>query len=389
MPVSAIESFTPSIADEALDDLRRRLAAARWPEAETVGDWTQGVPLDYCRELADYWANAYDWRRCETRLNRWDNLRVRIGEGDDALAIHCLHRRSPVENALPLVLTHGWPGSVFEFFEVIDALADPEAHGGRVEDAFHVVVPALPGYGFSDKPRQPGARVERIADLWCELMQGLGYPRFVAQGGDWGSAVTCALAQRHAAHCAGIHLNMIIAAPDPDTLSDPSPLEQAALAAMQQYRDWGSGYSTQQATRPQTLGYALADSPIGQLAWIIEKFHYWTDCERDGQRHPENAVSRDAMLDTVSLYWLTNSAASSARLYWESFRNTNLEPIETPVACSLFPKDIFLASERWARRRFPNLVYWNELEHGGHFAALEQPELFVQELRAGFRILRN
>ena len=386
---AAIEPFTVAVDEAAIEDLRRRLAHTRWPEAETVDDWSQGVPLAYCRELAAYWAGAYDWRRCEAALQRWPNHLARLPLADSTQTVHFLHRRSAEPDALPLLLTHGWPGSILEFAQVIDALADPAGHGGDPGDAFHVVVPALPGYGFSGKPQRAGTGVDGIADLWAALMAALGYDRYVAQGGDWGSAVSCAIGQRDLEHCAGIHLNMVIAPPDPDTLDSPSALEQRALAAMQHYQRWDAGYSKQQATRPQTLGYALADSPAGQLAWILEKFQAWTDCERDGRRHPEHAVSRDAILDTVSLYWLSNSGASSARLYWESFNAPNLDPVPVPVACSLFPQDIFLSSERWARRRFPQLVYWNELDRGGHFAALEQPTLFIEELRRGFRGLRR
>ena len=384
-----LQAFQVSVSESALQSLRERLAQARWPERETVDDWSQGVPLSYCQDLAAYWEKDYDWRRCEATINRWPGALADLSVDGREQRIHFLHRRSPVEGAMPLILTHGWPGSILEFAGVIDALADPVAHGGSAADAFHVVVPSLPGYGFSGKPEQPGTTVEHVADLWAQLMAILGYERYVAQGGDWGSVVSCAIGQRDTEHCAGIHLNMIIAPPDPETLSSPSATEQSALAAMQHYQMWDSGYSKQQSTRPQTLGYALADSPVGQLAWILEKFQAWTDCERDGRKHPENAVSRDAILDTVSLYWLSNSGASAARLYWESFNKTNLEPLSLPVACSQFPRDIIKSSERWARKRFPSLVYWNELEHGGHFAALEQAQVFVEELRKGFRPMRS
>ncbi|MEE4276969.1 MAG: epoxide hydrolase [Halieaceae bacterium] len=383
-----VTPFLVAVDDEAIDDLRRRVRSARWPETATVPDWGQGVPLNYCRELADYWASDYDWRRCEARLNALDNFCVSLPHGGEKHQVHFIHRRSAHENATPLLITHGWPGSVLEFTEIIDALADPTAHGGEADDAFHVIAPSLPGYGFSGKPTKAGTSVEAIADLWDALMDALGYEHYVAQGGDWGSMVTSMLGLRHPGRCVGIHLNMVVALPDPDTLGDLSVAEQAALSAAEHYAKWDSGYSKQQSTRPQTLGYALADSPVGQMAWIIEKFQAWTDCERDGVRHPENAVDRDAMLDNVSLYWFTNTATSSARLYWESFNAPNLEPVNVPMGGSLFPKDIFLASERWARKRFPKLVYWNELERGGHFAALEQPRLFVEELRACFRCMR-
>jgi pimeloyl-ACP methyl ester carboxylesterase len=282
------------------------------------------------------------------------------------------------------VITHGWPGSVVEFQKVIAPLADPTAHGGSAEDAFHVVCPSLPGYGFSDKPTAKGTGVERIADLWSALMLRLGYPRYVAQGGDWGAMVTTMIGLRDTAHCAAIHLNMPIVGPDPETMSNLTPAEQSALAGMAEYGEWDSGYSKQQSTRPQTLGYGLVDSPAGQAAWIIEKFWKWTDCSG----HPENALTRDELLDNVMLYWLPATGASSARLYWESFRTVSLDPVRVPVGCSIFPKEIFRTSRRWAEKRFEKLIHFNELEKGGHFAAFEQPELYVGEVRVCFRSLR-
>ncbi len=372
--------FRIEVSDAVLDDLRARLRATRWPERETVGDWSQGIPLAYVEEVCRYWADSYDWRVREARLNSLPQFRTTL----DGLGIHFIHLRSPEPGALPLVLTHGWPGSIVEFLEVIGPLADPVAHGGNAADAFHVVVPALPGYGFSDKPREPGWGAPRIAAAWGELMRRLGYPRYVAQGGDWGAMVTTAIATTDPIGCAGIHLNMAVVAPDPTTFGELTELEQNALAGFGFYNEWDSGYSKQQSTRPQTLGYGLTDSPAGQAAWILEKFHAWTDC----QGHPENALSRDQMLDNVMLYWVTASAASSARLYWESFRTPNLDPVDLPTGVSLFPKEIFRTSRRWAEKRFRNLVYWNELERGGHFAAFEQPQAFVQELRACFRQMR-
>ena len=375
-----VTPFRIEVPDAVLDDLRTRLRATRWPERETVADWSQGIPLGWVQEMCGYWAEGYDWRAREARINRLPQFRTAI----DGLGIHFLHIRSPEPGALPLVLTHGWPGSIVEFLEVVGPLADPVAHGGAAADAFHVVVPALPGYGFSDKPREPGWGASRIGAAWAALMSRLGYARYVAQGGDWGAMVTTAIAQADPTHCAGIHVNMPIAAPDPETMGEMTPLEQAALAGFAHYNEWDSGYSKQQSTRPQTLGYGLTDSPAGQAAWILEKFHAWTDC----QGHPENALSRDQMLDNVMLYWATSSAASSARLYWESFRTPSLDPIDLPSGISLFPREIMRTSRRWAEKRFRNLVYWNELERGGHFAAFEQPEIFVRELRACFRLMR-
>ena len=375
-----ITPFRIDIADQELKDLKARLANTRWPEKETPDDWSQGIPLAYVREVADYWLNAYDWRRGEARINAFDQFKTTIENVD----IHFLHVRSPHENALPLVMTHGWPGSIVEFLKVIGPLTRPDEHGGDAGDAFHVVCPALPGYGFSGKPAVIGWGVEKIADAWAVLMARLGYDRYVAQGGDWGALVTVNIGPRDPEHCAAIHLNMVIATPDPDTMGDLTPAEQQALEGMAYYRDWDSGYSKQQSTRPQTLGYGLVDSPVGQMAWIFEKFWRWTDC--DG--HPENALTRDEMLDNVMLYWLTRSGASSARLYWESFGNPRDGEIATPTGCSVFPKEIFRASRRWADRRYSNIIHWNELDKGGHFAAFEQPELFVTEVRDCFRSMR-
>ena len=377
----AIESFRIEVSDEQLEDLRRRLRATRWPEKQPVDDWSQGIPLAYVQEVCDYWAERYDWRAREARLNGFAQFRTSI----EGLGIHFVHVRSPEADALPLVMTHGWPGSIVEFLEVIGPLVDPVAHGGDAADAFHVVAPSLPGYGFSDKPAQTGWSVQKIGGAWAALMSRLGYARYVAQGGDWGSMVTTEVGVQDPEHCLGIHLNMPVAPPDPEAMANPTPEELASLAALQEYERWGSGYSKQQSTRPQTLGYALLDSPAGQAAWILEKFHAWTDCEG----HPENVLTRDRMLDNVMLYWLPGTAASSARLYWESFANPQLPPVGVPTGCSIFPKEIIRTSRRWAEKRFEKLVYWNELERGGHFAAFEQPETFVGELRACFRQMRG
>ena len=379
-----INPFTVNVPDSELQALRQRLLQTRWPDRETVQGWEQGVPLDYARELARYWAEDYDWRRFEALLNSWPQFTTEI----DGIDIHFIHRRSPEAGALPLVLSHGWPSSVAEFRKVIDKLADPVAHGGRAEDAFHVVVPSLPGYGFSGKPTGSGTSVEKIGRMWGQLMARLGYQRYVAQGGDWGSMITQSMGQSETDHCAGIHVTMPIVAPDPDTLGDLTDFEQGALDAMTYYSQSDSGYSRQQSTRPQTLGYALADSPVGQMAWIVEKYHSWMDCERDGVKHPEHVLGRDELLDTVSIYWLSNSAASSARLYWESFGSPNLDPIAMPVGCSIFPGEIFRSSRRWAEQRFSQLIHWNQLERGGHFAAQEVPDVFVTELRDCFARLR-
>jgi pimeloyl-ACP methyl ester carboxylesterase len=382
---TVVTPFKVDIPQSQLDDLQQRLDRSRWPEQETVDDWKQGIPLSYTRELAEYWAADYDWRRYEKKLNGWPQFTTEI-EGID---IHFIHRISPHENALPLIISHGWPGSVVEFHKIIDALADPTAHGGEAEDAFHVVAPSLPGYGFSGKPTETGTTVTKVGKMWGLLMSRLGYDRYVAQGGDWGSMITQSMGLTETEHCAGIHINMPIVAPDPETMDKLTPQEKAALEAMGFYNDWDSGYSKQQSTRPQTLGYGLADSPVGQMAWIVEKFYFWMDCEQGGIKHPEHVLSKDELLDNVMLYWLNNTAASSARLYWESFGSPNLDPIHMPVGCSIFPKEIFRCSRRWAQKRFSKLVYWNELDKGGHFAAFEQPDIFIAELRACFKALRE
>jgi pimeloyl-ACP methyl ester carboxylesterase len=384
----AVRPFRIEVSDEELDHLRDRLRSTRWPDSETVEDWSQGVPLAYVQQLCRYWSEEYDWRRAEARLNAVPQVITEI----DGLDIHLLHARSPEPDALPLILTHGWPGSVVEFLKVIGPLSDPVAHGGDAADAFHVVCPSLPGYGFSGKPTTSGWGIGRIAEAWSELMARLGYPRYGAQGGDWGSAVTSALGRQDPDHLAGIHLNMPVVPFGSIDMTDMTDGEQAAMAALAEYQRWGSGYSKQQSTRPQTVGYGLVDSPAAQCAWIVEKFAAWTD----GDGHPEHVLTRDELLDNVMLYWLTGSGASSARLYWESFDSgfgrghgdTISDPISVPTGCSIFPKEIIRISRRWAETGFSDIRYWNQLDRGGHFAAFEQPELFVGELRSFFRLVR-
>jgi epoxide hydrolase len=375
-----ITGFRIDIPDADLDDLRRRLRQTRWPEPETVDDWSQGIPLAYVRQLCEYWLERYDWRATEARLNRLPQFVTEI----DGIDIHFVHARSAEDGALPLVITHGWPGSIIEFGKVIGPLTDPVAFGGSAADAFHVVCPSLPGYGFSGKPARPGWGIGPIADTWDQLMGRLGYERYGAQGGDWGAQVTTAIGMRHPEHVVGIHLNMPIAFPDPGTGDDRTEREQAALDSIEYYGQWDSGYSKEQSTRPQTVGYGLVDSPAGLCAWIVEKFWSWTDCDGD----PTNVLSRDELLDNVMFYWLPATGASSARLYWESFNKPFLGPVPVPVGCSIFPKEIFRPTRRWAEKQFPNLHYWNELDRGGHFAAFEQPEAYVDEVRASFRPLR-
>jgi pimeloyl-ACP methyl ester carboxylesterase len=383
MTTDDIKPFRVEIDEAELVDLRERLARTRWPDRGVVDDWAHGIPLAYVQELCRYWAEEYDWRRAEARLNQHPGFRTEI----DGLAIHFLHVRSPHEGALPLVMTHGWPGSVVEFLKVIGPLTDPPAHGGAARDAFHLVLPSLPGYGFSDKPTEPGWGVARIADAWAELMARLGYGSYGAQGGDWGAFVTMSLSQQDTAHLVGIHLSTAIASPKAlMALRELTESEQESLSDLSDFTTWEAGYSKQQSTRPQTLGYGLVDSPAAQAAWIVEKFYAWSDC--DG--HPENAFTRDELLDNVMMYWLPGTGASSARLYRENFKGVTgtFEPVNAPTGYSVFPKEVARLSRRWAETRYTDLRYYNVVDRGGHFAAFEQPMLFVDEVRAAFRHMR-
>jgi pimeloyl-ACP methyl ester carboxylesterase len=371
-----VTPFRVAIPEADLVDLRDRLVRTRWPEPETVDDWSQGVPLSYVRELCGYWADGYDWRATEARLNALPQFRTTI----DGLGIHFVHVRSPYPDALPLILTHGWPGSFVEFLKVVEPL----------RESFHLVIPSLPGYGFSDRPDRPGWTVERIASAWAALMASLGYRRYGACGHDWGTSITTSLAQRDPAHLAGVLLVPPLAPPDPETFDDLTPAEEAAIADLARGPESEDGYSLEQSTRPQTIGYGLVDSPALLCAWIVEKFRNWSDC--DG--HPENAFTRDELLDNLTLYWLTGTGASAARLYWESFKDvqrrftsSTSDTVTVPTGCAIFPKENPRPSRRWAAKRFPNIVYWNEPPRGGHFAALEQPGLYVDEIRAFFRLV--
>ena len=376
-----IVPFNISVTEDQIRDLHDRLDRVRWPDKETVHDWSQGVPLETMRALADYWRHDYDWRRCEARLNALPQFKTTL----DGLGVYFLHVRSSNPNALPMLLTHGWPGSVLEFLKVIERLTEPQTFGGDANDAFHLVIPALPGYGFSDKPTQTGWGLTRIAANWHALMQRLGYDEYVAQGGDWGSAVTHTLARQKPKGLKAIHTNLPVVMPPPP-YDNLTPDEAAMLGAMAHYQRFEGGYSAQQMSRPQTLGYGLADSPVGQAAWIFEKLQSWTDS--DGS--PLNIFSYDEILDSIMMYWLPNCGASSARLYWESFEGAFVvtEPVPVPCGYSVFPKEIYKAPRSWAERCTPQLIHWNELPKGGHFAALEQPELFASEVTACFRTVR-
>jgi pimeloyl-ACP methyl ester carboxylesterase len=378
-----VTPFRVEVLESELADLRDRLRRTRWPEAETVDDWSQGVPLAYLKDLCGYWAEAYDWRATEARINGLPQFRTEI----DGLGIHFIHVRSPHPDALPLVMTHGWPGSIVEFLKVIGPLTDPPDPA----DAFHVVCPSLPGYGFSDKPAGPGWGVQRIAAGWAGLMARLGYRRYGAQGSDWGTSISTSIGQQDPGHVAGIHLTPPLAPPDPTTFDDLTGAERRALADLEHAAEWDSGYSQEHATRPQTIGYGLVDSPVALCAWIVEKLWAWTD--NDG--HLDSVLSRDELLDNVMMYWLPGTGASSARLYWESIRQVNewisgrsSDTVRVPTGCSIFPKELQRPSRRWAAKRFLDIRYWHELDKGGHFAAFEQPGLFVDEVRAFFRLVR-
>lgn len=365
-----ITPFKIDVSEAELDDLRRRIVSARWPEAETVDDWRQGVPLAVMQDLCRYWAEDYDWRRCEAALNSLPQFTTEI----DGVPIHFIHVRSERDDAIPLILSHGWPGSMLEFLKAIQPLSAPESPDAP---AFHVVIPSLPGYGFSGKPTGTGWGVAKIGDAWDTIMCRLGYDRYYAHGGDWGALVTTMIGVANPPGCAAIHLSMPLGYPTETDLANMTDAEAQVIARMDEYWAQDSGYQKVQSSKPQTIGYALADSPVGQAAWIYEKYREWTD----NKGKPEDAVSRDELLDVITLYWLTNSGASSGRLYWESatfFRNHN---VVVPTGISLFPKEVWRPSRRWCENTFKDLFYWNEPPAGGHFAALEQPSLFVEEIR--------
>jgi pimeloyl-ACP methyl ester carboxylesterase len=386
-----IRPYRISVPEAALIDLRLRLASTRWPDEETVSDRTQGAQLATMQDLVRYWQTGYDWRTVENRLNALPNFVTEI----DGLDIHFIHIRSHEPNAMPLIITHGWPGSVMELLKVIGPLTDPVAYGGRAEDAFDIVLPSLPGYGFSGKPKTSGWDLVKISQAWHQLMLRLGYTKYVSQGGDWGALVAEVMAAQQLPGLIGIHVNMPATVPPniakalkdgdsvPDDLSDK---EKRAYAALSAFYTTGSGYYSIMGTRPQTLGYGLTDSPTALAAWFYDKFAAWTDSGGE----PERSLTKDEMLDDITLYWLTNTAASSSRSYWEVYGGSPFNAIEIsiPVGVTIFPGEIYQAPQSWAEQTYHKLVYFNEVDRGGHFAAWEQPGLFVSEVRAAFRSMR-
>jgi pimeloyl-ACP methyl ester carboxylesterase len=389
---TAIRPFRVEVPEEQLADLRRRLAATRLPTSELVDDRSQGVQLATIQALARFWATEHDWRACEARLNALPQFTTEI----DGVDIHFIHVRSPHEDALPLIMTHGWPGSVIELLETVGPLTDPTAHGGEAADAFHLVLPSVPGYGFSGEPREVGWHPGRVAAAWGELMQRLGYTRYVAQGGDVGAAVTDAIGRLAPEGLIGIHINLLLAALAGPTPPAESEQERAALEAINTFNTSGRGYFIEQATRPQTIGYALLDSPLALAAWMLDHdTDSYVKIARafvDGQ--PSGNLNKEHIVDNVTLYWLTGTGATSARSYWESGRAQALAagqpppPVSVPFGFTTFPGEIFRAPRTWVEQLYPTLSYFNAVDKGGHFAAWEEPELFSTEVRAAFRSLR-
>jgi pimeloyl-ACP methyl ester carboxylesterase len=390
---TAIRPFHVDIPDEALDDLRRRIAATRWPTKELVTDRSQGVQLATLQALARYWADEYDWRKCEARLNALAQFETAI----DGVDIHFIHVKSPHEDALPLIMTHGWPGSVVELLEVVGPLTDPTANGGRGEDAFHLVLPSLPGYGFSAEPAELGWNAGRVAQAWAELMRRLGYTRYVAQGGDVGAAVTDAMGRQAPEGLLGIHMNLLVT-----VLGGPQPAEseqeRAAAAQLATFRESGFGYFLEMATRPQTIAYALLDSPVALAAWLLDHDtdSYYKISRAFVDDAPVGNLTRDHILDNITLYWLTGTGASAARSYWEDGQalaqaaaaGQAPPEVSLPVGFTTFPGEIWRTPRSWVENSYPNVTYFNEVDKGGHFAAWEEPELFAAEMRAAFSSLR-
>jgi pimeloyl-ACP methyl ester carboxylesterase len=388
-----IQAFQVEIPKEKIDDLRRRIAATRWPGKELVDDRSQGVQLATLEALADYWATDYDFGRVEARLNPLPQFKTEI----DGVDVHFIHVRSEHDNALPLIMTHGWPGSVIELLETIGPLTDPTAYGGTADDAFHLVLPSIPGYGFSGEPTEIGWYSGRVAQAWAELMQRLGYSRYVAQGGDQGAAVTDDMAHQGPEGLIGVHMNLLRSAlGDVSSLPAESDQERSALAQIATFRQSGFGYFLEQSTRPQTIGYALLDSPIALAGWMLDHDtdSYYKISRAFVDREPVGGLTRDHILDNVTLYWLTSTGASAARSYWEGGRAAALaagkapSPVSIPVGFTTFPGEIFQAPKSWVEKLYPNVTYFNEAARGGHFAAWEEPQLFTEELRAAFGSVR-
>jgi len=390
-PSGSIRPHRIRVPEAALADLRRRLESTRWPDEETVDDRTQGVQLATIQDVVKYWQTDYNWRTVESKLNALPNFVTEI----DGLDIHFIHVRSKEPNAMPLIITHGWPGSVVELLKVIAPLTDPVAHGGKAEDAFDVVLPSLPGYGFSEKPKASGWNLVKISQAWHQLMLRLGYTKYVSQGGDWGALISEVMAAQELPGLVGIHVNMPGTVPqniaqllknEGPAPADLSDTEKRAYASLDAFYRNGSGYYSIMGTRPQTLGYGLSDSPVALAAWFYDKFAAWTHSGGE----PERALTKDEMLDDITLYWLTNTGTSSSRSYWEVYGGSPFNAIEIsiPVGVTVFPGEIYQAPRSWAEQNYHKLVYFNEVDRGGHFAAWEQPGLFVSELRAAFKSLR-
>jgi microsomal epoxide hydrolase len=381
--MSELTPFQVDVPEAVLDDLRDRLARTRWPDQIPGSGWGYGTDLGYLRDLCETWRTSFDWRAQEKRFNQWPHFLTEIG----GQQVHFIHARSPEPDALPLLITHGWPGSVSEFLDVIGPLSDPRAHGGDPADAFHVVCPSIPGYGWSGPTREPGWDVRRVSETWKQLMAGLGYERYGAQGGDWGAIISSDLGLVDAEHLAGIHLNMLIAFPPAGDTTELTEQEQADVAALQEFLQTGTAYQEIHGKNPQTLGYGLTDSPAGLAGWIVEKFYAWTD----NGGSPDDAVTRDQLLTNLTVYWVTSTINSSVRLYCESQRSGRFGPmsqrVEVPTAAAVFPKEIFRTPKAWAEAAF-DLRRYTRFDRGGHFAALEEPDLLIGDVRAFFRDVR-
>ena len=387
-----IVPFKVNFSKKELDDLKRRIVETRWPDKETVNDQSQGVQLATMQKLAHYWATDYDWRKAEAKLNALPQFKTNI----DGLDIYFIHVRSKLPNALPIIITHGWPGSIFEELKLIGPLTDPVAYGGQAEDAFDVVIPAMPGYGFSGKPISPGWNTDRIARAWDTLMKRLGYTRYVSQGGDWGARVSEAMAHLAPEGLLGVHTNLLLTVPAEvlrvQALNEPAPtgwsdMEKAALEKRKAFSP--SGYLIEQARRPQTIGYSLAEAPIGLAAWLLDHdSHTYEQLAHAFDGNPEGELTRDEILDDITLYWLTNTATSAARLYWENSKVVYKGQVSVPAAFTVFPGELWQAPKSWVENTYTNLIYYHEVDKGGHFAAWEQPQLFAEEVRSAFRSLR-